>query len=136
LTSAQTLETFIADWGETEIGNKTAFLELKEFLTNQTDVMLEFVPRDGVTYSLRAAHRNQKERSLFAMVDVIEDQPRWLSVCFYNEMVTDPEERGEYVPEGLLGEDALCFDVEAYDEGLQEYVKRRLTEAVTSASND
>jgi hypothetical protein len=136
LTSGQTLETFIADWGETEIGNKTAFLELKEFLTNQTDVMLEFVPRDGVTYSLRAAHRNQKERSLFAMVDVIEDQPRWLSVCFYNEMVTDPEERGEYVPEGLLGEDALCFDVEAYDEGLQEYVKRRLTEAVTSASND
>jgi hypothetical protein len=38
------------------------------------------------------------------MVDVIDDDPevRWLSVCFYGEMITDPDEAGELIPEGLL----------------------------------
>lgn len=63
------------------------------------------------------------------MVDVIEDDPRWLSVCFYEEMVTDPEERGDSVPGGLLGEDGICFDVDAFDETLLSYIKQRITEA-------
>jgi hypothetical protein len=78
---------------------------------------------------LRAAHENQKSRKLFVMVDVIEDQPRWLSVCFYGEMIQDPEEKGDYVPEGLLGEDAVCFDIEAFDIADLNYVQSRLDEA-------
>lgn len=134
MNAVQTLQTFIADWTETEEKNKQAFLEFKDFLSAQDGVSIDFVPREGVTYSLRAVHRNQKDHALFVMVDVIEDAPRWLSVCFYGEMVTDPEEKGDFVPEGLLGEDALCFDVETYDEMLQNYIKERLGEALVRAS--
>lgn len=134
MSSKLSLETFIAEWKETEEQNRKAFLEFKDFLSGRDDVAIDFVPREGVTYSLRAAHRNQQDRPLFVMVDVIEDQPRWLSVCFYGEMVSDPEEKGDFVPEGLLGEDAVCFDVETYDEGLQDYIKQRLTEALERAA--
>ena len=134
MRSDQTLEVFIANWTETEEANKKAFLEFKDHLSGQEGVSFEFVAREGVTYSLRAAHRDQKDRPLFVMVDVIEDQPRWLSICFYGEMVSDPDEKGDFVPEGLLGEDALCFDVESYDGVLQGYIRERLDEAVASAS--
>jgi ADP-ribose pyrophosphatase YjhB (NUDIX family) len=101
-------------------------------------VRFDWKARPGVTYSLRAAHAAQKNRSLFAMVDVIDDDPenRWLSVCFYGEMITDPEERGDEVPGGLLGEDASCFDVDAWDEELLAYVEARLAEAHASAAKD
>jgi hypothetical protein len=32
---------------------------------------------------------NKTKKPLFAMVDVIEDQLRWLSVCFYSGMISD-----------------------------------------------
>jgi hypothetical protein len=67
------------------------------------------------------------------MVDVIEDNPRWLSVCFYGEMISDPEEAGDYVPEGLLGEDAVCFDIEAFDAERLAYVMARIDEAYRAA---
>lgn len=127
------LDAFIEAWADTEEKNKEAFLRLKTHLQAMTDVRLEFLPRPGVTYSLRAVHPNQKDKSLFAMVDVIEDDPRWLSVCFYGEMITDPDEKGDFVPEGLLGEDAMCFDIEAYDEDDLSYVEARLTEACRNA---
>ena len=43
--------------------------------------------------------------------------------------MTDPEERGDSVPGGLLGEDGICFDVDAFDETLLSYIKQRITEA-------
>ena len=68
------------------------------------------------------------------MVDVIEDEPRWLSVCFFNEMIQDPEERGAFVPGGLLGEDALCFDLDTCTEEALAYVVSRLEEARRAAT--
>ena len=127
------LESFINDWTDTEEQNKKAFLELKDHLAAKAGVNLDFVAREGLTYSLRAVHENQKDKSLFVMVDVIEDTPRWLSVCFYGEMINDPDESGDYVPEGLLGEDAVCFDIDAYDDAQVRYVKARLDEAWQSA---
>lgn len=129
------LDDFLAGWDDSEEKNKAAFLRLKTFLEQSEGVKFEFIPRPGVTYSLRAAHTNQKEKSLFAMVDVIEDSPRWLSVCFYGAMISDPEEMGDFVPEGLLGEDAICFDIDQYDEPLLSYVEARLNEAWRSAKN-
>lgn len=130
------LNTFIDDWVETPEKSKQVFLGLKEYLENSDGVTLEFIPRPGVTYSLRAVHSAQKEKNLFVMVDVIEDDPRWLSVCFYGEMITDPDEVGDFVPEGLLGEDAVCFDIEEKDDQLVRYVQVRLEEACTSASRE
>jgi hypothetical protein len=131
-----TLETFLDAWEETDEKNKAAFLHLKAFLEKKEGVVFEFIPRPGLTYSLRASHPNQKEKSLFAMLDVIEDSPRWLSVCFYGAMITDPDEEGDFVPEGLLGEDAICFDIDAWEDRLVSYVESRLTEAWKSAKEE
>lgn len=129
-----TLEEFIEKWPDTPEGNRRAFLRLKDHLAAKDGAVLTFIPREGVTYSLRAAHPRQTKRELFVMVDVIEDDPRWLSVCFYADLITDPEELGDFVPEGLLGEDAMCFDIEEWDDDLMEYVASRIDEAFIRAS--
>lgn len=130
------LKTFIKDWQESAEKNKKIFLRYKEQLEGNKNICLEFIPRPGITYSLRASHRTQKTRKLFAVIDVIEDIPRWLSVCFYSDMITDPEEKGDAVPGGLLGEDAVCFDLEAWNDELVSYVGVRLAEACQRASQD
>jgi hypothetical protein len=128
------LNNFVDQWQEGEEKSKTTFLTFKKVLESQQSVLLEFVPREGITYSLRAKHVKQQNKPLFVMVDVIEGQPRWLSVCFYADMITDPDERGDFVPQGLLGEDALCFDVEEYDEEICRYIEERINEAYNRAS--
>jgi hypothetical protein len=129
------IEHFIHTWVETESGTKQAFSELYEHLKTLDDTTLDFNERPGVSYSLRPRHKSQKTRSLFAMVDVIDDNPneRWLSVCFYGEMVTDPDDVGDLIPEGLLGEDGYCFDLSEYDEDEIRYLKHRLSEAHENA---
>ncbi len=121
--------TFIEDWNEPSNKNKSFFLRFKEQLETMEGVTLDFISRPGITYSLRAVHRHQVNRDLFVMVDVIEDVSRWLSVCFYGEMITDPDERGDLVPGGLLGDDAICFDLEEHDETLVKYIEQHLAEA-------
>jgi hypothetical protein len=128
------VEAFIGDWPDSPEKNKQIFIRLKDFLSAKPGIIFEFIPRPEVTYSLRAKHENQTDKPLFAMVDVIEDTPRWLSVCFYGDLITDPDEAGDYVPEGLLGEDAVCFDLEEFDEDAIKYVEARLDEAYTAAS--
>ncbi|MEH0019806.1 MAG: hypothetical protein V6Z89_09135 [Desulfobacter sp.] len=129
------LDTFVAEWKDNDSKTRQAFVELMDHLKGLTDTTLDFDARPGVTYSLRPRHAAQNKRPLFAMVDVIDDDPedRWLSVCFYGEMVTDPDDAGDMVPEGLLGEDARCFDLYEYDAGDVAYVKERLTQAHASA---
>ncbi len=130
------MKQFIADWQETDTKTKQAFTELLDHLNSLDDITLEFNARPKVSYSLRPRHANQKDRSLFAMVDVIDDDPeeRWLSVCFYGEMITDPDESGDLIPEGLLGEDGYCFDLYEYDAGEVAYLKDRLTQAHKNAA--
>ena len=130
------LNTFIEEWQETPENNRATFVHFREFLAAKQGVTLEFIPRPGVTYSLRAVHQAQTTKGLFVMVDVIEDDPRWLSVCFYAEMITDPGEKGDFVPEGLLGEDAVCFDIEEQDEELVQYIEIRLEEAYRIAPDN
>lgn len=130
------LTAFIEQWQETESGTKKAFTQILEHLQSMDGVSLTFNARPGVSYSLRPKHDNQKERSLFAMADVIDDDPeqRWLSVCFYGDMITDPDEMGDLIPEGLLGSDGYCFDLDEHDESAVEYLKTRLSEALQSAA--
>lgn len=130
----QELNIFIEEWKEAQGKNKETFLHFKEYLKRLEGVTLDFIARPGVTYSLRAVHADQKEKDLFVMVDVIEDVSRWLSICFYGDMITDPEEKGDFVPGGLLGEDALCFDLEEQDDGLVRYIETRLDEACQKAA--
>jgi hypothetical protein len=131
IENGKELSDLLAAWEDTPRRTRAAFERLRDHLAAKDHLKLSFIPRPGVTYSLRARHTEQRQHDLFAMVDVIDDDPldRWLSVCFYGEMVNDPKENGNYVPEGLLGEDALCFDIEAWEENLLAYVEKRLDEA-------
>ncbi|MGD9947799.1 MAG: hypothetical protein AB7U29_04895 [Desulfobulbus sp.] len=131
-TTLQAIEDFIASWEATAEGNKAGFIRLKDRLASKEESVLEFHPRPGVTYSLRGTVPG-KVRTLYVMVDVIEDEPRWLSVCFFGDMITDPEEQGAFVPGGLLGSDAVCFDLEACSEDALLYVEARIDEAHRSA---
>lgn len=130
------LDELLQNWTNTPSQTKKAFLQLKDHLSKKTELTLEFNARPGVTFSLRAKHDHQHQRPLFAMIDIIDDDPanRWLSVCFYGEMISDPDDIGDFVPEGLLGEDAHCFDIEAWDTELLEYLSERLDEAFCMAA--
>lgn len=123
------LERFVAEWAKDPAGVKPVFVELEKELGRLADVSVEFVARPGISYSLRGTKTSQDRRPVFVLVDVIDDDPsdRWLSVCFYGDSITDPEELGDLVPGGLLGEDGHCFDVEGPE--MLEYVADRMREA-------
>lgn len=127
-----TLDDFLKDWPDGFA--RQAFMKFRAALDAMSGVTCEFNARPGVSYSLRPRAEGQ-ERPLFALVDVIDDPSgRWLSVCFYAEYVTDPDEQGDFVPGGLLGEDAVCFDVdEDAPEGVS-LVLEKLAEARKNAS--
>jgi hypothetical protein len=131
IENSKELTDLLTAWKDTPRKTRAAFVRLRDHLAAKDHLKLSFIPRPGVTYSLRARHAVQRQRDLFAMVDVIDDDPqdRWLSVCFYGEMIRDPEENGNFVPEGLLGEDAVCYDIETWEEDLLAYVEKRLDEA-------
>ena len=124
----QALEEFIESWQATTEGNKAGFIRLKQRLADKEGSVIEFHPRPGVTYSLRGTVPG-KSQPLYVMVDVIEDEPRWLSVCFFGDTITDPDEQGSFVPGGLLGSDAICFDIEECSEAALRYVEARIDEA-------
>ena len=129
----QEMENMFQNWQTDSLDMKPALLRLKDLLSAQENTVLSFHSRPGVTYSLRAAVKEAagNKKPLFVMVDIIDDDPqnRWLSVCFYGDMISDPNERGDFVPGGLLGEDALCFDYDSPDEGLLSYIEQRINEA-------
>jgi hypothetical protein len=127
------MSEFLEGWTNDPQDMKGAFIRLKERASGKEHVTFSFISRPGVSYSLRAAMDNLGEtgRPLFVMIDIIDDdsENRWLSVCFYHDMVEDPDEKGDFVPGGLLGEDGLCFDLDEHDEALISYVGQRIDEA-------
>ena len=128
------LEAFVSTWESCDA--KDALLVFRQTLEAVDGVNLDFKARPGITYSLRGAHPAQQERDLFVLIDVIDDDPeqRWLSVCFYDDLVTDEQEQGDWVPGGLMGEDARCFNVDEADEDLVAYVVERIREAGVGAA--
>lgn len=130
------LRTFLAQWNEDDNAVKPLFEALYTCLRGFDGVSLEYKGRPGVSHSLRTRHAAQKNRPLFVLVDVIDDDPssRWLSVCFYADLISDPEGRGDVVPAGLMGEDACCFDVDSVDPDITGYMLIRLNEAYGNAA--
>lgn len=130
------IDDILENWNVNGTSCKACFLRLKAHCEILDGVCLKWQCRPGISYSLRVTHPRQTACDVFAMVDVIDDDPanRWLSVCFYNDMVRDPEEIGDFVPEGLHGEDALCFDVNGWDEAKLAYLEARLGEACAEAA--
>ena len=126
------------EWTRGSLYIKNAFIKFKDNLLKKNNITVNFISRPGITYSLRATVKEnpQTDKPLFVMVDIIDDDPenRWLSVCFYGEMITDPDDNGDFVPEGLLGEDACCFDLDEEDNLVLEYIQHRIDEAYTYMS--
>jgi len=124
---------FLESWTDDPQNMKDAFIKLKEKLLSKKNVSLSFYSRPGVSYSMRASAGNSDgtNMSLFALVDVVDDQKesRWLSVCFYSYLVSDPDDEGNLVPKGILGEDGYCFDLFEYDTALISYIEQRVDEA-------
>ena len=123
----------LEDWKEDSQRVKSTFLQVKDGLLKKENITIHFISRPGISYSLRASCKscNIQNRPMFALVDIIDDDPanRWLSICFYVDMVTDPEKIGNLIPEGILGEDGYCFDLFEYDESMISYVGHRIDEA-------
>ena len=127
------LESFINDWTDDGSGVKNAFVRLKSVLESLDDATVSFIPRPPASYSLRAEPR--RGRPVITMVDVASlDGVRFLSVCFYADTITDPEERGDLIPGGLLSKDGYCFDLDSGDDGDVSYVEARIFEAAAAFS--
>ena len=127
------MEEMLEGWKTDARDMKSAFVRLKKDLEGKEDIVLSFNARPGITYSLRATVKEPAvdDKPMFVMVDVIDDDPegRWLSVCFFGDMITDPDEVGDFVPGGLLGEDAHCFDYDKKDQDQLAYIEQRIGEA-------
>jgi hypothetical protein len=133
----QELDTFLAGWEDNALQVKKSFVLLKNYLADKADLNFIFKARPGVSYSLRAKHKLQTKRELFVIMDVIDDPTnRWLSICFYPDMITDSQDKGVLIPLGLLGEDGYCFDFEEWDEEYLHYLQARLDEAYECASKE
>ena len=130
------IEAFISDWSGVDCPMRDYFKLFFQELRGMAGVTLSFSARPGVSYSIRPHHDKLVGRDFFAMLDVIDDDPedRWLSICFYGDMITDPEERGELIPGGLAGDDGYCFDLNTDDGELAKYIVARLHEAKAAAA--
>jgi len=130
-------QKFLDNWTDDDLGTKPIFRSLLEGILIKADTNVECNERPGISYSFRLSHKRQKDRPLFTMIDVIDDDPkqRWLSVCFFGDMIEDPDELGDLIPGGLLGSDGYCFDITDPDEHLRDYVDKRILEAYEHAGS-
>lgn len=131
----EAMTEFLGSWHADPLNAKGAFEEFAKILGADENVTFDFKARPGVSYSLRARHASQARRELFVLVDIIDDEPesRWLSVCFYADMINDKDEVGDFVPQGLMGEDAACFNLDSPDTTMQAYIADRVREALAKA---
>lgn len=136
MTAVEEIESFLESWQGDDQPMREWYRKFYQELRLMPGVKFSFVGRPGVSFSFRPVHENQTTRDKFAIVDVIDDDPeeRWLSVCFYEDMITDPNERGELIPGGLGGSDGYCFDMYDDDETLGNELLDRLKEAAASAA--
>ncbi|MFI3272035.1 MAG: hypothetical protein R3Y11_08060 [Pseudomonadota bacterium] len=126
-TSLNALNPLFAEWG-IENPMRVSFDALRAHVEALENVELSANARPGVSWSLRVKAAGS-ERPFYAMVDVVDDDPseRWLSVCFYDDVTDDTEERGDWIPGGLSGQDARCFNIEEPDDEFVAYVANQLT---------
>ena len=126
------MDKLLEEWIDDPQRVKNAFIRLRDRLSEKENTIFTFISRPGVSYSLRAMMdiNGHREPVLLALVDIIDDDPqnRWLSVCFYGEMITDPKEVGDLIPGGLFGKDGYCFDLFEYDEVMISYIEQRIDE--------
>jgi hypothetical protein len=131
------LESFLAQWPASQAGLKRSLTILRAWAQDLPGSALSFVARPGVSHSLRFDLDPKpagRQRPVFFLVDVVASAGElFLSVCFYEDEVSDPEDLGNAIPQGLFMETGYCFDVDDYDEAQMTYLRARLLEAHAAA---
>ena len=125
------------EWPSEQALLKQWFIELLDVLRAQEEAELSLVSREGISHSIRGERPGGgRQRPVFTLLDVIvsSTDPWFLSVCFYEDDIKDPDEKGDVVPDGLLGETACCFDLDEDEPDMLPYIKARLQEAYESAA--
>ena len=139
MIETQEFNELFNEWPENQQPLKDVFQDLVVTALTKPGARGELVSRPGVSYSFRASVDSgpNRNRPLFFLVDVVVStaEPWFLSACFYEDEVSDPEERGDAIPEGLFKETGYCFDVEEPDDDLQAYIKIRMDEAFRVAAH-
>ena len=134
MSDPSSVQAVLAEWPADQEGLARAFEELTRAAAQMTQTVVEVITRLGVSHSFRAAlvdPEGKRVRPVYFLVDVVvsSTDPWFLSVCYYEDEITDPEELGNPVPQGLFQETGYCFDVEDYDPALLGYLRDRLAEA-------
>ena len=133
------LDTFLSGWPKDQSALKQAYLDLIESVKSKPLATWSFVSRAGISYSFRGQTSEAKadrERPVFLVMDVIPEQegPFWLSVCFYEDEITDPDGEGNAIPQGLFQETGYCFDIDDVEAGMVDYLKQRVNEAYLAST--
>lgn len=128
-----------SSWPADQEGLLAVFDELRVWAAGKPGLRTAIVTRPGISHSLRASTAVLplgRSRPVFFLIDVVvsDADPWFLSVCFYEDEITDPEERGNPIPLGLYDETGYCFDVDGPDDGLVTYIKIRVDEAYSRAA--
>jgi len=132
------LEAFLSTWPEDQSDLKRVYLEFIETVKSKPLASWSFVSRPGISYSFRAQASNsntERKRPVFLLMDVIPEPegPFWLSVCFYEDEITDPDGKGNAIPQGLFQETGYCFDMDDGEGAMPAYLKQRIDEAYAAS---
>lgn len=137
-SDAEELQKFLDEWPASQAGLKNILSAYREGVLKLPGVVESFVARPGVSHSLRwdlAQRPAGRQRPLFALADVVPlgGDEMFLSVCFYDDEVSDPQELGNAVLQGLFQENGHCFDLEEDDRELVAYCLEQAAEAYKAA---
>ncbi len=132
------LKAFLEAWPPAQEELKRAYVDLFAWARELPGAAWSFLARPGISHSLRLdldPRPRGRRRPVFFLVDAVDDGgERFLSVCFYEDEISDPEELGNAVPQGLFQETGYCFDLEDDDPVLMPYLRARLLEAHQAAA--
>lgn len=125
-----TVREFLGNWSTDRNGVKAGCEALLSCMASLRGMTLACVHRPGISLSVRLLPAGN-EAKICALLDIIDDDPeaRWLSVCFDASLITDSQGRGDFVPQGLQGADACCFDYDEDDQDYLAYLKEKFTES-------
>jgi hypothetical protein len=133
-----TWDELAAHWPKDQAGLLDMLHSLKQAAGGLDRSRLELVCRPGVSISLRFSLHpapGARQRPVFHLIDVAEfDGLLFLSVCFYADEMSDPQELGNLVPLGLFNEDGYCFDLDQPDPEYLAYILERQKEAHQAAA--
>lgn len=137
MEGAGQFQEFLEHWPAGQAGLKRAYVQLKAWAEVLPGAAASFLARPGVSHSLRfdlEPRPSGRQRPVFFLIDVVDDGgERFLSVCFYEDEITDPRELGNAIPQGLFQETGYCFDLEDDDPDFLAYLRQRLAEAHAAA---